>query len=59
MYGASGGNPSLTKCLVQGSQKKAQRKVPGTADKILDAPDILDNYCEYRFMYNIDFHILN
>lgn len=39
-----------------GSTKKATRHIPQAPERILDAPEILDDYCKYYVvcnMYNI------
>jgi len=34
-----------------GSVKNATRYIPQTPDRILDAPDIIDDYCKLEFMF--------
>jgi hypothetical protein len=33
------------------SVKSSTRYIPQTPDRILDAPDIMDDYCKFVFMY--------
>lgn len=40
-----------------GSTKKATRHIPQAPERILDAPEILDDYCKYSILCNEDINL--
>ena len=41
------GSASISRSLLRESQKKERRKVSSEAEKILDAPSLMNDYCKY------------